>query len=260
MTSQGVVYVDETVDQYRDIRLPANWRIHYEPEWGSLQASLQWCYGEYPDASQYGWLADDTYPRTHGWDKIVERATGDWRLSYCADGWFSNTGELQQLIEGNNMSSGLCWGGELVRAVEAWSIPPECRQAGIDLAWLDIARPLGLHQYLPDVLVEHWNWRTGKRPKDSGDEWTRKGDAYIDRDIVAHRDWYASTRFRDAIDRVCEASAASALQLARAGATKQLSSLDETIGIARIPAARRLRLEAEVAREVQSAYANQGPA
>jgi hypothetical protein len=47
-----------------DLRLPKNWSIHYEEQWGSLQASLQWTLRQYPDATQYGWLADDTYPRT----------------------------------------------------------------------------------------------------------------------------------------------------------------------------------------------------
>ena len=205
MTSPGVVYVDETIDIYTDLRLPKNWTVHYEPEWGSLQASMYWCLQEYPDATQYGWLADDTYPRTWGWDKLIEEATGDWRLSYCADDWFSNSEtDLGQLISGDNLSSGLCWGGELVRTVGSWNIPMECRQAGIDTAWLDIVKPLGLHNYLPDVLVEHKNWRTGKRRPDAGDLWIRSGQPYIELDLVQKRQWFASDEYRNALDRVAQ--------------------------------------------------------
>lgn len=78
MTSQGLVYVDETVDEYRNIRLPANWKIHYEPEWGSIAKSMRYTRKRFPKATQYGWLADDQYPRSHQWDRKLEHAAGDW--------------------------------------------------------------------------------------------------------------------------------------------------------------------------------------
>jgi len=202
MSSPGVVYVDESVDLYRDLRLPENWSIHFEREWGSLQASLQWCLREYPDASQYGWLADDTYPRTEGWDKALEQAAGDWCLSYAKDLWLSEqTGSLAALKYGDDLSSGLCWGGELIRTVGWWALPG-VRQAGIDTAWTAIISPLFLGRYVDDVTVEHKNYRTGKREEDSVDDWTRDGVDYIADDIAVRDRWVASKDYRDTLERV----------------------------------------------------------
>lgn len=195
MTSQGVVYCDET--PYPNLHLPANWTMHHEPEWGSLQASLQWVFNTYPDATQYGWLADDTRPRTHGWDVALEEATGDWGLTYARDLWLSETPvELSNLQAGWNLSSGLCWGGDLVRAVGWWALPG-VRQAGIDTAWTEIVRPLGLHSYIAAVTVEHLHYKAGKRPKDDVDE----ADC-IDADIAIRNLWVRSVEYRNVIRRL----------------------------------------------------------
>lgn len=202
MRSRGIVYVDETVGAYEGIRLPANWALHAEPKWGSLGASMRWCLAQYPDATQYGWLADDTVPRTHGWDRELEEAAGDWGLSYAADLWFSEDDYWASQLElGTHLSSGLCWGGDLVRTVGWWA-PPGLRQAGIDTAWTAIVSELGLARYTPDVIVEHKNWRTGKRPADAGDEWTRDGEDYIRRDIETRDRLVVSPEFRAALERV----------------------------------------------------------
>jgi hypothetical protein len=202
MTSPGVVYVDETVDEYQDIRLPANWSIHYEPVWGSLQASMSWCYDNYPDAAQYGWLADDVRPRTTGWDKLLEDAAADWCLSYARDMWLSESPSLlAELEDGTNLSSGLCWGGELVRTVGWWALPG-VRQAFIDVAWCRIVEPHNLHRYMGHVTVEHLNYRTGKRPMDAIDDWSRDGDDYVGRDIEVGYQWLGSRELLDILGRL----------------------------------------------------------
>lgn len=202
MTSQGVVYVDETVDLYRDMRLPRNWSIHFEPEWGSLQASMSWCLDAYPAATQYGWLADDTRPRTKGWDKLLEQEADAWCLSYARDLWLSELEHTRlELEDGANLSSGLCWGGDLVRAVGWWALPG-VRQAFIDVAWCRIVQPLGLARYTPRVVVEHLNYRTGKRAKDAVDDWSRSGEDYIQADIDAGYAWLGSDDFIDTIKRI----------------------------------------------------------
>lgn len=200
MTTPGVVYVDEDTGLYNNLQLPDNWTIHREPTWGSLQASMSWCFNEYPDASRYGWLADDTYPRTREWDVQLEDAAGDWCLSYANDLWLSQQ-DPTALEMGNDLSSGLCWGGELVRTVGWWALPG-VRQAGIDTAWCSIVSALGLHRYRPHITVEHKNWRTNKRDKDEVDDWTRDGDNYIENDIATRNAWCASADYRDTLHRV----------------------------------------------------------
>jgi hypothetical protein len=163
---------------------------------------MQYAFTTYPDATHYGWLADDTRPRTRNWDTQLEAAAGEWGLAYARDLWFSESPiERNGLEVGNNLSSGLCWGGELVRTVGWWATPG-LRQAGIDMAWLDIVRPLGLHRYRHDIVVEHLNWRTGKREKDAGDDWSRGDDNYVDRDLAAKNEWAWSTDFRLLLKRV----------------------------------------------------------
>lgn len=204
MTSPGVVYVDETVDVYRKLRLPENWTIHYEPTWGSLQASMQWVYREYPNASQYGWLADDNIPLSDGWDKQLEKSAGDFCLSYANDLWLSET-DPDHLVKGTNLSSGLCWGGKLVRAVGWWALPG-VRQAGIDTAWCALVSPFGLHRYRPDVVVEHRHYRTGKREHDQGDEWTRNGVPYVADDVALRDGWVWSPRFWETMEKIAAAA------------------------------------------------------
>lgn len=77
MTARGVVYIDQDTGLYEGLRLPHNWTVHRELRWLSLQGSMSWCLREYPDATQYGWLADDVRPRTKGWDTALEQAARD---------------------------------------------------------------------------------------------------------------------------------------------------------------------------------------
>lgn len=193
MTSRGVVYVDG--DRYK-LRLPPNWTVHQEPAHLGLQGSMQWCYRQFPDATSYGWLADDTRPRTAGWDVQLEQAAGAWNLAYASDNWISNdqTGR-DRLQTGHDLSSGLCFGGDLVRAVGWWALPGVF-QAGIDTAWTEIVRPWNLHRYVADVLVEHRHWRDNARPKDSLDD-----AAWIDLDLTVRDRWGWSRGYRDALQR-----------------------------------------------------------
>lgn len=187
MTSRGLVYVDETVDEYAGLRLPANWRIHRERKWGSIAASMRYCLESYPDATQYGWLADDNIPQTSGWDVALESAAGDWFISCARDLWISEIG-YAHVTGGPCFTAGLCWGGELIRAVGWWALPG-VRQGGIDAAWNDLSGMLGLTRYLPEITIEHRTWKLNKREQDETDAWVKKGMTYIASDVAFYEDW-----------------------------------------------------------------------
>ena len=205
MTSPGIVFVDETVNLYRNLRLPKNWRLHLSPTWGSLQASMQYVFKRYPDASHYGWLADDTVPRTEGWDTELERSAGSFGFAHANDDWHSHDPTNRYEYErGDDMSAGLCWGGDLVRTVGWWALPG-VTQAGIDTAWTALIGPLGLVRYRHDIVVEHKHYRTGKRPEDQGDSWVRDGRNYIEADIKTRDDWIISEDYVDTLVRVAMA-------------------------------------------------------
>lgn len=205
MRSQGILWVDETVDQYRDIRLPSNWEIIYRKRWGGIATAMNWVFKRYPKASHYGWLADDSFPRSGGWDEKIEKAAGDWFLAYGQDRYVSADAFVRHLLpQGRDLGAPLCWGGNLVRAVGWWALPG-VKQAGIDTAWIDIIQPLKLYRYIPEVICEHRNYRTGKRPYDDTDSWVRNGVNFIQRDIDRRNAWSASWELPATIERVREA-------------------------------------------------------
>jgi hypothetical protein len=202
MTSKAILWVDETVDEYRDIRLPSNWSVIYRKRWGGIGGAMRWVFEKYPHASHYGWLADDAFPRTEHWDKRIEEAAGEWHLATGQDLYVSEIpAYLSMLFKGEDFGAPMCWGGKLVRAVGWWSLPG-VRQAGIDTAWSAVVKPLGLFRYDPEVICEHKNYRTGKRPEDATDSWIRKGVNYIQADINFRDEWARSADLDDTIQRV----------------------------------------------------------
>lgn len=126
----------------------------------------------HPDLDFYGWLADDTYPQTKHWNRLLEFAATGYSeisvisdphgLSYADDGGYLSPGGGPAI--GEELSSGLCWGGDLLRAAGSWSLG--FHSAYIDMAWLQLLRPLELLRYVPTVTVRHDNFRTGRRPMD----------------------------------------------------------------------------------------------
>lgn len=187
MRSPLVLYIDGSAKGYdKCFSYVADYRIQLRG--GGLAHSLEWCLSMFPDATSYGWLADDTFPRTRGWDALLEQAAGEWGFAHANDLWLALEAG-PEVREGSTLTSGLCWGGELVRAAGSWALPADVVQAGIDLAWSALLPRLFAVTYLPRVVVEHWNWRTGKRPRDETDEWVRDGDAYVERDIERARTW-----------------------------------------------------------------------
>lgn len=202
MTRRALLWVDETVEQYQDMRLPKNWKIKYWKRWGGIAAAMNWVFKNYPNATQYGWLADDSFPRTEGWDVVIEKSAGDWKLASGLDHYVSDNRQYMSMLRrGEDFGAPMCWGGELVRAVGWWALPG-VKQAGIDTAWAAIVAPLGLHAYDPSVVCEHMNYRTGKRPKDETDDWTKDGVNYIQNDIDERNRWVASDDYKQTIFRV----------------------------------------------------------
>lgn len=206
MTSPGVVWVDKHpgAHRYRNLRLPDNWTLEYAPEWGSIAGGMRWVLGRHPNLDQYGWLSDDVRPRTEGWDTKLEQAAGRTGTSCARDLWLSeDEGSRAALISGWDFSSGLCWAGDLIRAVGWWALPGT-RQAGIDTAWTAIVGRLRRATYLHDVIVEHHNWRTGRRQQDRADSWVHDGVNYVEEDCRLRDAWISSQDYIDTLDRVSQ--------------------------------------------------------
>ena len=147
-----------------------------------LGASMDHAFSWHPELEFYGWLADDTFPETAGWDRALSEAAGEWNLAYADDGGYLSLGSGSR--DGGELTSGLCWGGELVRAAGSWSLGFD--SAWLDMAWLELCRPLGLLRYVPEVTVRHDQWRTGRREKDELDEAAERA---IERDRAKFYAW-----------------------------------------------------------------------
>lgn len=201
MTSRAILWVDggDRQDEYRRLRVPWNWTVRFAKRWGSLGPAHQWIFDTFPKASQYGWLADDTYPRTKHWDKRLEEAAGDSNISYAKDLFFSEEeGALASLRRGTTLSSGICYGGGLVRAT-GWLSLPGLTQAGIDTAWTAIVSKLRRWRYLEDVVVEHQHYTTGKRV-DEG--WSDHALPHIAADLRLRDEWITSIDYINTLERI----------------------------------------------------------
>jgi hypothetical protein len=209
-----VVYVDG--DSYPDLKVPESWRVIEHPERRRIGPPMNDMARLFPNERTYGWLADDLRVVTPDAFDRLEAAAFPQYLAYTNDLCYASVHHEDELETGYNISGALCWGGELVRRVGWWA-PPFVEQAMVDVIWCRIvsARDPGLHRYLKDVIVEHRNWRTGRRERDEVDEvpvlkpknsphWVDGWDIYPDhmkRDIEVAENWFHSDAFQAAVKR-----------------------------------------------------------
>jgi hypothetical protein len=168
MTHRGVLWADG--DDYTNVRLPKNWHLIQRDENLGIGPVMNALFKRFRGASHYGWLADDTLPRTPHFDRLLVEAAGDYGLAYAHDGGYRSNADYDGAIRnGYELTAGLVWSGELLRAAGWWALPG-LRQAYVDVVWCELIVPLGLSRYTPEVIVEHMQWRNGKRQKDAWDE------------------------------------------------------------------------------------------
>ena len=199
MTSSATLIIDTRAGAYPGIRAAKNWAVLRIPS--DMADTMRIVFDLNPDAPFYGWLADDLIPITKGWDKKLEAAAGRWNLADCEDHYLASNKHVDGCP--TDLSGAFCWGGDLVRAVGWWALPG-VRQAGIDDAWIFISRGLGVRRHCPDVIVEHLNWRTGKRHEDATDNWIRDGVAYVQEDLNLSSAWCHSGDRHAVVDRVAD--------------------------------------------------------
>ena len=187
MTTPGIVMIDSRKDSYPKLKVNSNWLPIRSPM--NLADCMQWVFKYYPTAPFYGWLSDDMRPRTEEWDVKLIEAAGDWSVGCCRDMHLSENSAVRDGV----LPGAQCWGGELIRAAGRWALPPKCRMAGLDDAWMAMIRSgAGIKRvYLEDVVVEHLSWRIGMREKDEGDMRFREGDPDfdLDEDIQEFHRW-----------------------------------------------------------------------
>lgn len=156
--SEGIVFVNGTAQrvEYEKLRLPDGWKIEfYEKNIGAIGA-LNWLLKEYPNEPFYGFIGDDEFVYSKGWNIQLTQAAGDWNVSHANDGWQS----------GRRIHSYVCIGGELARAVGYLAVPGCWHWFGFDAMWEVVAQHLPVRRFLEQVETEHRHFMNHKVARD----------------------------------------------------------------------------------------------
>ena len=168
--------------------LPEGWsvRIQHRDD-DCLTKVLNRYFRACPEMEWYGVLADDNWPVTPGWDRLLVEAALKTGIASCDDGWQAP----------KRMHSAWVLRGDVIRCAGFWQ-PPMCRHSFVDDFWEEIGRDFGLWTCLMDVRVEH------RHPLKTGaslDETSRRQLVWLDRDREAFDNWQSSQSYAELIDR-----------------------------------------------------------
>lgn len=176
-STRGLVCLDaDDAVKYEGLEVPDNWRVSVLPRFKSLGENTNAYFWANRQEGFYGLLADDAVPVTKQWDLKLIAAAGSDGLSCCVDG----------INNGTNLGSSPCIGGDFARRL-GWIIYPGLARIYGDNILYELATKAGKLTYLPDVIVEHWHFSTGKSPMD---ETYKKVGA--DQDQFIYQTWKAS--------------------------------------------------------------------
>jgi hypothetical protein len=155
VSTPGLVFVQGAYGAYGDLPLPNGWTVHYHGENIGLSAALDWFAEKYRALDWYGFITDDHFPLTQGWDRqLIEQALPHY-IAHSSDGWQSD-----QRIFGIT-----CFGGDLLRAMGHWAVPGTWHCFNDDL-WEAIGRDFGVRRYVKAVECFSPHCMKGDAPVD----------------------------------------------------------------------------------------------
>jgi len=164
-STPGVLYVHAST--YGEMSLPDGWTRKNGDEWQAAQ--MNWLFSEYPDEPWYGWIADDNFPQTPGFDKALIEAAGNNRMIWCNGATRKTPAKWDsEKSVPSHIPSCMMWGGDLVRAAGWWA-PPWVTHATIDETWKVFCMETGRAGYLHNVVVRHLRAKEG-RQRDATDK------------------------------------------------------------------------------------------
>jgi len=184
MTTPGLIHVNAgpLQSEYRQLEIPANWRVVYGESSMTLGDVMRWFRAEYPNLPWYGIITDDQVPVTPGWDMKLVEAAGRTKIVSSDDGW-----QAPQRIHG-----AVVFGGEVLRLM-GYLAPEGFQHQFIDDVWETIGRQSGLWTVDMTVKVEH------RHPMKHGAELDlvyRENFAKQQADQRAYKNWETFERAR----------------------------------------------------------------
>lgn len=184
-TSPGKVFINGSgfSKEYKEaLSLPCGWEIIESTcNLGALGA-LNFLFKEFPDEPFYGFIADDEFVQTPGFDKRLVEAAGGWNISH------GNIGTDVKGNIGKRAQGFLCIGGNLARAVGYLAIPECFHWYGLDDMWERLAEARVCEKiFCEDVIIEHHHpYRDKSVPHD---ECNKLSESRVDEDRNAYVKW-----------------------------------------------------------------------
>lgn len=165
----------EYKEAFRNILTPS--LVRYEDTNIGALGALNKLFELYPNEKFYGFIADDEFVMTPGFDKRLIEAAGDWNISHGND----------QIQDGKRAQGYVCIGGKLARAAGYLALKDCWHWCGFDQMWETIAAAKGCEKnYCEDVIVEH---RHPYMNKGEMDDCYRLGESRKAEDVLAFRKW-----------------------------------------------------------------------
>jgi hypothetical protein len=155
------------------------------------------------DVTVVGFLGDDHRPRTIGWDAVYLGELADMGAGVVFG---------DDLLQHDFVPTQCAMSADIVRRL-GWMAHPNLRHMYVDTLWRDMAKPVGLLRYLPDVVVEHMHYLNGKAVEDDGYRRVNDPSVYSYDEQVFH-ELHASGMIRQ-VSQLIQTLAASAKAAAR---------------------------------------------
>lgn len=169
--------------------LPEKWEVICNEENIGFIGTLNKVFKENPNEEFYGFIADDEFVNTEGWDGPLIEAAGDWDISHGND----------SIQNGSRFQSYTCIGGKLARAVGFLALPECYHWYGFDTFWEAFSKSGGCERkYIGSIHVDHRHPLAGKGQMDAcyADGEKHK---HVDQQVYFH---WLRTGMADTITRV----------------------------------------------------------
>jgi len=119
-----------------------------------------------------GFMGDDHRVRTHGWDRELSGAAGDWGVAYGND-----------LLRGQELPTSVVMSADIIRVLRKMA-PEQLWHMYCDDYWKALGGGLGRLAYRSDVVIEHLHPAAGKAQMDDSYRRTNHPDVFS-RDATA---------------------------------------------------------------------------
>lgn len=149
----GILAIDDDdARNYADIKLPKGWDFRVSPR-TYFTAKVNDVVAAFPGKPFYGFVMDDTVPRTDKWDVLLAEKAGPWGIAWPDD-----------CLPGKRPSA-MVLGGELVRAL-GWFSCPTVKHFYTDNVWETMAADLGCAGRCEEIKIAHLHFSSGAAPFD----------------------------------------------------------------------------------------------